>query len=134
MITVASQRGTAKPMLRDNCVVGVKVYGKRPSILRVIRNSIRDVRIKAHLWPPRFKGNKSCWVNRLINQFCRVISRLLSHRAEGVGKRIQGRLRARAIRGIPKNEGLMNWSKKLSVMVRFRALFWVFLCFEGWVR
>ncbi len=28
-----------------------------------------------------------------------------------------------AIRGIPKYEGLMNWSKKLSVMIRFRALF-----------
>jgi len=37
-------------------------------MLRVIRNSIRDVRIRAHLWPPGFRGSKSCWVNRLINQ------------------------------------------------------------------
>lgn len=30
--------------------------------------------------------------------------------------------------------GLINWSKKLSVMVRIRILFEVFLCFEGLVR
>ena len=30
--------------------------------------------------------------------------------------------------------GLINWSKKLSVMVSFRILFGVFVCFGGWVR
>lgn len=131
---MASQRGTARPMFKDSCVVGVKVYGRRPSIFNVIRNNIKDVRMRAHLCPPGFKGRRSCCVNRLMNQLCRVISRLFNHREEGVGKRIQGKLRARAIRGIPKNEGLINWSKKLNVMVRFRVLFWVFRCFEGWVR
>lgn len=55
-------------MLRDSCVVGVKVYGRRPSIFRVIRKIIKEVRRVAHLWPPRFKGKRSCWVKRLINQ------------------------------------------------------------------
>lgn len=32
-----------------------------------------------------------------------------------------GRLSARAIRGIPRCVGLMNWSKKLRIMVRFRV-------------
>lgn len=68
MITVASQRGTARPMLRDSCVVGVKVYGRRPSILRVIRNNIKDVNRTAHLWPPGLSGRRSCCVNRFINQ------------------------------------------------------------------
>ena len=85
MITVASQRGTASPMLRDSCVVGVKVYGRSPSMFRVIRNSIREVKIRAHLWPPRFRGRRSCWVKRLMNQFCSVRRRLFNHRAVGVG-------------------------------------------------
>ena len=68
IITVANQRGTARPMLRDSCVVGVNVYGSSPSMLRVIRKSISDVRIRAHLWPPGFRGRRSCCVNRLINQ------------------------------------------------------------------
>lgn len=33
------------------------------------------------------------------------------------------------MRGIPRYVGLINWSKKLSIMVNFRALFWVSLCF-----
>jgi len=50
--TVPSQRGTASPMLIESCVVGVKVYGSNPSMLREIRNSIKEVRIRAHLCPP----------------------------------------------------------------------------------
>lgn len=49
IITVASHSGTARPMFKDSWVVGVNVYGRRPSILSEIKNSIRDVRIKAHL-------------------------------------------------------------------------------------
>lgn len=51
-----------------------------------------------------------------------------------MGYRTQGNAIAMAIRGIPRYVGLINWSKKLSVMVRFRVLFLVFLCFGGWVR
>lgn len=121
MMTVASQRGTASAMFRESCVVGVNVYGRSPSILMVIRNAIKEANIKAHLCPPMLRGRRSCWVNRLINQFCRVKRRLLAHRLVGVGYRTQGRSRARAIRGMPKEVGLRNWSKKLSVMVRFRV-------------
>lgn len=51
-----------------------------------------------------------------------------------MGKSSHGRVRARPIRGIPRKRGLINWSKKLSIMVSFRSLFGVSLCFERWVR
>ena len=63
-------------------------------------------------------------MNRLINHPWRVRTRLFSHRAEGVGYRTHGRLRARAIRGIPRREGLENWSKKLSVIYRMCLVSW----------
>jgi len=121
IITVASHRGNARPMLRDSCVVGVKVYGRRPSMFREIRKSIREVSRTAHLCPGRLTGMKSSWANRPMNQFCSVSSRLFNHRVVGVGKRIQGRVKAKAIKGMPRNTGLINWSKKLSVMVSFRV-------------
>ena len=66
--TVASHRGTAKPMFRESWVVGVKVYGNRPSIFKVIKKTIKDVNKSAHLCPLRPSGSISCCVNRLINQ------------------------------------------------------------------
>lgn len=131
IITVASQKGTAKPIFSESWVVGVKVYGSRPNIFREIKNNIREANNRAHLCPGTFTGRKSSCVNRPMNQFCRVSRRLFNHRSVGVGKRIQGRVRARAIRGMPMKTGDINWSKKLSAMVSFRVLFWVFLCFEG---
>lgn len=65
---MASHRGTARPRLSDSCVVGVKVYGRRPSMFMVIRKSIREANKRAHLCPPVFKGRRSCCVNRLIDQ------------------------------------------------------------------
>lgn len=64
-----------------------------------------------------------------MNQLWSVSRRLFSHREVGVGNRSHGRRRAKAIRGMPRYVGVINWSKKLSVMVRFRVLFWVFGCF-----
>lgn len=108
MITVISQRGTASAMFRESWVVGVKVYGRRPSMLMEIRKTIREANIRAHLCPPMFSGRRSCWVNRLMNQLCRVNRRLLTHREDGAGKSVHGRRRARAIRGMPKSVGLKN--------------------------
>lgn len=68
-------------------------------------------------------GRSSCRVNILRNQLCKVNKRLLNHREAGVGRRIQGRSMASAIRGIPIRNGLENWSKKLTIMVRFRIVF-----------
>lgn len=59
---------------------------------------------------------------------------MLSHRGVGLGKRTQGSVSARAIRGTPRCVGLANWSKKLSAMVSLRILFEVFLCFVGQVH
>lgn len=59
-ITVASQRGTASPRFMESCVVGVNVYGRRPSILSVMRKIIKDVKSAAHLWPPELMGRRSC--------------------------------------------------------------------------
>lgn len=115
-------------------MVGVKVYGRRPRVLRVMRKTIREVNSTAHLWPPVFRGRRSCWVNRLINQPCRLDRRLFSQRGDGEGNKTQGRVRAIAIKGIPISVGLANWSKKLSVMVSFRALFWEYLYSGGKVH
>ena len=60
--------------------------------------------------------------------------RLFSHRDEGLGNMIHGRVRARAMSGMPKSVGLINWSKKLTVMVKIRILFGAFRCFEALAR
>ena len=85
MMTVANQRGTASPMFRDSWVVGVNVYGRRPSIFSVIRKIISDVKRVAHLCPPRLMGRSSCWVKRFMNQLWRVSRRQFSHRSVAVG-------------------------------------------------
>jgi len=38
------------------------------------------------------------------------------------------------IKEIPIYVGLMNWSKKLSIMVSFKSLVLVFLQFVGWAH
>ena len=134
IITVASQRGTARPILSESWVVGVKVYGMRPRTLRTSKKIIRDVKRGAHLCPPELSGRKSWLVKRAINHPWRVRVRLFNQRAEGAGKRIHGRLRAIKIRGIPRYVGLENWLKRLSVMVNFRGWFGGLLCFEKRVR
>lgn len=68
MITVASQRGTASPRFIDSWVVGVNVYGRRPSIFSVIRKIINEVKSAAHLCPPGLRGKRSWLAKRLINQ------------------------------------------------------------------
>ena len=73
-------------------------------------------------------------MNRLMNQAWRVSRRLFNHRVEGVGNKIHGRRRARAIRGIPRKVGLINWSKKLSAMVSLMLVLLVFGRFGGQVR
>lgn len=45
------------------------------------------------------------------------------HRFPGEGRRRAGNVIAMRIRGIPRKDGLENWSKKLRFMVRFRELF-----------
>lgn len=55
-----------------------------------------------------------------------MIKRLLIQREDRVGNKTQGSVRASTIKGIPRNVGLINWSKKLNVIVRLRGLFWGF--------
>ena len=52
-----------------------------------------------------------------------VERRLVSHRLFGVGRSRAGNSIESRISGIPKRQGLVNWSKKLRFMVRFRAGF-----------
>ena len=65
---------------------------------------------------------------RLINHNCRVERRLVIQRLPGEGINKAGNAVAMRINGIPRREGLENWSKKLRFMVRFRGL-----CLELWV-
>lgn len=108
IITVASHRGMASPRFSDSWVVGVNVYGRRPSIFNERRKIIKEARSAAHLWPSGLRGRSSCWVKRWRKCPWRKSSRLLSHWWVAVGQSNQGRVRASAIRGIPRRVGLMN--------------------------
>ena len=55
------------------------------------------------------------------------MSRLFTQRDGGVGKSTHGSAMAMAMSGIPRKEGLANWSKKLVIMVSLRIQFYVFL-------
>lgn len=57
-----------------------------------------------------------------MNQLWKVNIRLFNQREVGVGKRTQGRTREMASKGIPICQGLINWSKRLKVMVRVSFL------------
>lgn len=105
---VASHNGKARARFIDSWVVGVKVYGSRPSRLMRRRKIIREVRIKAHLCPFSFSGVISCLVIRLISQSCKVERRPVIHRLPGIGSRRAGNVREIRIRGIPRSEGLEN--------------------------
>lgn len=120
---VASHKGNARARFMDSWVVGVNVYGNSPRRLISRRNSISDVRIRAHLCPFLSSGSISCFVIRLISHSCRVESRLVIHRLPGTGRRRAGNVMEIRIRGIPSKDGLENWSKKLRFMVKFREWF-----------
>ena len=120
--TVANHIGMANPMFIDSWVVGVNVYGRRPRRLTVIRKIIKEVRIAAHLCPGLLIGDISWLVSCIKNQFCNTNRRLDSQRFVGAGNIIHGRRIDNKISGIPSRVGLKNWSKKLKIMVSFRAL------------
>lgn len=73
-------------------------------------------------------------MERLINHSWAVMSRLLIHRDEGVGYNTQGRAIAMAIKGIPRYDGLANWSKKLVITVSLSVQFCVFQHLMGLVH
>lgn len=83
----------------------------------------RDVKIRAHLCPFLFRGVISCFVTRLMNHNWRVESRLVIHRLSRDGSRRAGNVIEMRISGIPRRDGLENWSKKLRFMVRVKGLF-----------
>ena len=51
-------------MFIDSWVVGVKVYGRRPSRLVERSKRVSEVSRRAHLWPVLFRGVISCLVIR----------------------------------------------------------------------
>lgn len=103
-------------------MVGVNVYGNSPRRLISRRNTISEVRINAHLCPFLFRGVISCLVIRLMNHSCRVERRLVIHRLPGDGSRRAGNVSEIRISGMPRSDGLENWSKKFRLMVRFKGL------------
>jgi len=139
----ASQSGKASAMFIDSWVVGVNVYGNRPSRLIVSRNIIRDIRIRVHLRPFLFSGINSCFAVKWRNHDWMVRRRLVTHRLSGVGSSSVGNsIESRRlvthrlsgvgsssvgnsiesrIRGIPKRYGIANLLKKLKFTVRFRG-------------
>ena len=133
VITAPAHKGIAMPRFIDSCVVGVNVYGSRPSRLIVSSSTISDVNIRAHLCPALFSGIISCFVISWKNHSWRVERRLVIHRLPGVGSNRVGNSNESRIKGIPKRHGLVNWSKKLKFMVRFKERVWWLLvfCWKG---
>lgn len=87
----------------------------------VSSSMIRDVRMRAHLWPGLFNGIRSCLVIVWMVHSCRVVRRLVSQRLLGMGSSMEGKSSDKRTSGIPRRYGLENWSKKVRVMVRFRG-------------
>lgn len=50
-ITVPAHRGIAMPKFIDNCVVGVNECGSKPNRFVQPINKIKDISIRAHVWP-----------------------------------------------------------------------------------
>uniref|UniRef100_A0A8D2NDK7 Uncharacterized protein n=1 Tax=Zonotrichia albicollis TaxID=44394 RepID=A0A8D2NDK7_ZONAL len=71
------------------------------------RKIMRDIKIRAHF----------CFVTRLINHSWKVESRLVIHQLSRDGSRRAGNVIEVRISGIPRRDGLENWSKKLKFMV-----------------
>uniref|UniRef100_A0A8D2M7Y7 Uncharacterized protein n=1 Tax=Zonotrichia albicollis TaxID=44394 RepID=A0A8D2M7Y7_ZONAL len=82
---------------------------------------MRDVKIRAHLCPFLSRGIISCFVTRLINHSWRVESWLVIHRLSWDGSGRAGNVFEMRISGVPRRDGLENWSKKVEFMVRFRG-------------
>lgn len=97
------------------------MYGSSPRRLISSRNTINEVRIRAHLCPFLLRGVISCFVIRLIIHSCRAESRSGIHRLLVDGSRRAGNVIETRIRGIPSSDGLENWSKKLKFMVKVRG-------------
>lgn len=83
-------------------MVGVNVYGRSPRRLIIRSIIIRDVSIRAHLWPFLFRGIISCFVINCKSHDWIVDSRLLTHRLSGDGSNKAGNSRDSVIRGIPR--------------------------------
>lgn len=65
-----------------------------------------------------------------MDQACRVSCRLVTHRDPGAEINNHGITSAIAIRGIPRNVGLINCSKNPTDMISFKGLFLEPLRFE----
>lgn len=100
---VASHRGKASAMFIDSWVVGVNVYGSKPSRLTNKRKIISDDRIRAHLCPGLFSGVINCLVISWRNHSWRVERRLVIQRPPGAGNSKTGKSRESRISGIPSN-------------------------------
>lgn len=59
-ITVPAHKGIAIPRFIDSCVVGVKECGSRPSRFVQPINKMRDISIRAHVWPLRLWIESIC--------------------------------------------------------------------------
>lgn len=98
--TVASQSGIARAMFIESWVVGVNVYGRRPSVFIKISIVSKAMRRFVHVWPVRFNGVKICFAAPLMIHWKSWDDRLGSRRFV-VGISIIGNNTAGVIRGIP---------------------------------
>jgi hypothetical protein len=119
--TVPAHRGIAMPRFIDNWVVGVKECGSRPSRFVDPINRMRDISIRAHVWPLWLwiesicldvRWTSHCWIatSRL------VISRLVE------GNIIVGNIIIRMTIGRPIIVGVMKEANRFSFIWFLRGL------------
>lgn len=120
-ITVPAHRGIAMPRFIDSCVVGVKECGNRPSRFVEPINRMRDISIRAHVWPLRLWMESICLDVRYTSHCWIATSRLLMRRLVD-GNIIVGNIIIRITIGSPIIVGVMKEENRFSFIWFLREL------------
>lgn len=112
-ITVPAQRGIAIPRFIDNWVVGVNEWGNSPIRFVDPINIIKDINIRAQVWPFLLWIAIICLVVRRTSHFCIATKRLLIRRVDD-GKKILGNAIIMTTIGNPISVGVMKEANRFS--------------------
>ena len=112
-ITVPAQRGIAMPRFIDSWVVGVNEWGNSPIRFVDPINIIKDISIRAQVWPFLLWIDIICFVVRWTSHFCIATKRLLTSRVDD-GKKMLGNAIMITTIGNPINVGVMKEANRFS--------------------
>lgn len=116
MITAPAHRGIAIPRFIESWVVGVNVWGRRPSRLVEPINMIREMIIKDQVRPFGVWISIICFVINLTNHCWSEIRRLFSRRFE-LGKSMEGNMIIIITTGSPISVGVMKEENRFSFIL-----------------